>query len=102
MVSVNQYHGGKQKSQVFRKSWYQKKQQQLALNEVSGQQSDPQHGIWPSQKTILSDILLSDTAATVKTVKISSLYSGKSTRGCSGYELLIFINLKIRKSRIFI
>lgn len=66
------------------------------------QSSDPQHGIWPSQKTILSDILLSDTAATVKTVKISSLYSGKSTKGCSGYELLIFINLKIRKSRIFI
>lgn len=25
MVSVNQYHGGKQKSRVFRKSWRQKK-----------------------------------------------------------------------------
>ena len=32
MVSVNQYHGGKQKSHVCRKSWYQKKKQ-LALNE---------------------------------------------------------------------
>lgn len=41
MVSVNQYHGGKQKSRVFRKSWRQKKKKQLALNEVSRQSSEP-------------------------------------------------------------
>ena len=30
MVSVNQYHGGKQKSRVFRKSWRQKKKKKTA------------------------------------------------------------------------